>query len=154
MANTYSQIYIQTVFAVNGRASLILPEWEDELFKYITGIVTGQKQKLIAINGMPDHIHMFVSMDTSCPISKLMNEVKTSSNEFINNSQFLKGKFEWQKGYGAFSYSKSQIDRVVKYILNQKMHHKKLNFREEYLQFLKAFEIEYKEEYLFDFIDY
>lgn len=154
MANTYSQIYIQTVFAVKRRQSLIQPKWEAPLYKYITGIISGQNQKLIAINGMPDHIHLLISMNTSMTIADLVNEIKTSSNAFIKDNNWVRGKFEWQRGFGAFSYSKSQMDRVVKYIMNQKEHHKKQTFREEYIAFLKAFEIEYDEKYLFDFIDY
>lgn len=153
MAGTFSQIYIQIVFAVQNREAMISTSWEEELYKYITGIVTNKGQKMIAINGMPDHIHLFIGMKPSCCLSDLVREVKKSSTEFIQEKKFSKFKFNWQEGYGSFSYSHSQIDSVVKYILNQKEHHKKQIFREEYLDFLKKFEIEFKDEYLFKWIE-
>jgi REP element-mobilizing transposase RayT len=153
MAGTFSQIYIQVVFAVKGRESLIQIEWEERLFQYITGIVRTKEQKLIAINGMPDHIHIFIGMKPSCCLSDLVREIKKGSNDFIKENNLTKFKFSWQEGYGAFSYSHSQIDAVVKYILNQKEHHKKVNFRDEYIDFLKKFEIEHDEKYLFNWID-
>ncbi len=153
MANTYSQIYIQVVFAVQNRKSLISPDWETELFKYITGIVTHKDQKLIAINGMPDHIHIFLGMKPNCLLSNLVQEIKKSSNHFIKEKGFTPYKFDWQDGYGAFSYGHSQIDDVVKYILNQKEHHKKFSFKKEYLKLLELFQIPYKERYLFEFFE-
>lgn len=153
MANAFSQIYIQTVFAVQNRECMIQPSWEEQLYKYITGIVSNKGQKMIVINGMPDHIHFFIGMKPSCCLSDLVREVKKSSTDFINEHQFSSYKFNWQEGYGAFSYSHSQIDAVVKYILNQKEHHKKQTFQSEYLQLLKKFDIEFKEEYLFKWID-
>ncbi|MDP2058480.1 MAG: IS200/IS605 family transposase, partial [Flavobacteriaceae bacterium] len=147
MAGTFSQIYIQVVFAVQNRECMIQSSWEEELYKYISGIVRNKEQKMLAINGMPDHIHLFIGMKPSCCLSDLVREIKKSSNEFIAEKKFIKFKFNWQEGYGAFSYSHSQIDSVIKYIMNQKEHHKRRTFREEYLDFLKKFEIEFKDEY-------
>jgi putative transposase len=152
-AGTFSQIYLQLVFAVKGRQSLISQKWEDELFKYITGIVQNKGQKLMAINGMPDHIHLLIGMKPSCRLSDLVREIKKSSNAWINEQGFIKGKFEWQEGYGAFSYSKSAIDQVAKYVMNQKEHHKKSSFREEYVDFLKKYELPFDERYLFDWLE-
>ena len=153
MAGTFSQIYIQVVFAVQHRESIIHSTWEEELYKYISGIVRNKGQKLLAINGMPDHIHIFIGMKPSCCLSDLVREVKKSSSEFIKEKRFTKFKFNWQEGYGAFSYGHSQIDTVAKYVMNQKEQHKKQTFKEEYLSFLKKFEIEFKDEYLFKWID-
>jgi putative transposase len=122
------------------------------LYKYITGIVSNKEQKMLAINGMPDHIHFLIGMKPSCCLSDLVREVKKSSNEFIKEKRFTKFKFQWQEGYGAFSYSHSSLDNVIDYIMNQKEHHKKKTFKEEYIEFLKRFEIEYKPEYLFEWI--
>lgn len=152
MAGTFSQIYIQGVFAVKGRQSLISQDWEEDLFKYITGIVRNKNQKMLAINGMADHIHFLIGMKPSCCFSDLVREIKKSSNEFIQQNNLTKTKFEWQEGYGAFSYSHSALDQVIQYILNQKEHHKKQTFKEEYNLLLKKFEVEFKEEYLFDWI--
>ncbi|MFN8335953.1 MAG: IS200/IS605 family transposase [Cyclobacteriaceae bacterium] len=153
MADTFSQIYIQIVFAVQNRDSAINPIWEEELYKYIAGIVRNKEQKLLAINGMPDHIHIFIGMKPSCRISDLVREIKKSSTEFIKENKFCRGKFSWQEGYGAFSYSHSHIDSVVKYILNQKEHHTIKSFKAEYIEFLRRFEIEYNEQYLFKWIE-
>lgn len=153
MSSTYSQIYIQIVFAVKGRQYLIQSNWEEELYKYITGIVQNKDQKMLAINGMPDHIHILIGMKPSCNLSDLVREIKKASNSFINEKKFCPFKFEWQEGYGAFSYSHSALDNVIGYIRNQKEHHHKKSFKEEYLDFLKKFEVEYKEEYLFDWIE-
>ncbi|MBK7231269.1 MAG: IS200/IS605 family transposase [Saprospiraceae bacterium] len=153
MPNTFSQMYIQIVFAVQNRNNFIHPSWEDELFKYMTGIIRNKEQKLIAINGVPNHIHILIGMKPSCCLSDLMREVKKSSNEFVNEQKFLKHKFRWQEGFGAFSYSHSSLGRVIRYIENQKEHHKIQTFKEEYLDFLKKFQIEYKDEYLFDWIE-
>lgn len=153
MAGTFSQIYIQVVFAVQNRDCMIHSSWEEELYKYISGIVRNKEQKMLAINGMQDHIHFFIGMKPSCCLSDLVREVKKSSTDFIKEKKFSKFKFNWQEGYGAFSYSHSQIDLVIKYIINQKEHHKKQTFKEEYLDFLKMFEIEFKDEYLFKWIE-
>jgi putative transposase len=153
MPGTFSQIYIQVVFAVKGRDAIIHKTWEEELYKYISGIVKNKEQKMLAINGMPDHIHFLIGMKPSCCLSDLVREVKKSSNEFIKEKKFTKLKFQWQEGYGAFSYSHSNLDNVIKYIMNQKEHHKKKTFKEEYLEFLQKFEIEFKDEYLFDWYD-
>jgi putative transposase len=152
MSGTFSQIYIQTVFAVSGRENLIRAEWEERLYRYITGIVQEKKQKMLAINGMPDHIHFVIGMRPSCCLSDLVREIKKSSNDFITDNKFTKYKFNWQEGFGAFSYSHSQLDKLISYVLNQKEHHKKRTFKEEYLSLLKIFEIEFKEQYLFDWI--
>jgi len=150
--STYSQIYIQTIFAVKGRESLILPDWEERLYKYITGIVQGQGQKMLSINGMPDHIHFLIGMKPTCRLSDLVREIKKSSNDFIKENRFTKFKFHWQDGFGAFSYSHSQLENVIAYISNQKQHHKKKTFREEYIGFLNSFNIEYDKKYLFEWI--
>ncbi len=154
MANTYSQIYIQFIFAVKGREKVIREDKRDRLEKYITGIIQNKKQKLLAIYANPDHIHILVGYNNlNSTIPDLVRDVKSNSSKMINEENWFNGKFSWQEGYGAFSYSKSQIDSVVKYILNQDEHHKKRNFKEEYLEFLSRFEIEYKDEYLFEFYD-
>ncbi len=153
MPNTYSQIYIQIVFAVQHRNALIKPTWEDKLYKYITGIIKNKGQKLIAINGTQNHIHIFVGMQPNCSLSDLVREIKKSSTGFINENKLSPYKFNWQKGFGAFSYGHSQIDTVYKYVMNQKEHHKTKSFKEEYLDFLKKFDVDYKTEYLFDWIE-
>ena len=152
MANTFSQIYIQVVFAVKGRDNLIQLHWEERLYQYITGIVQNKGQKMLAINVMPDHIHFFIGMKPSCCVSDLVREVKKASTDMINENKFSKSKFNWQEGYGAFSYSHSHIDAVAQYVMNQKKHHKKQTFKEEYIDLLKKFVIEYDEKYLFDWI--
>jgi REP element-mobilizing transposase RayT len=153
MPGTFSQIYIQVVFAVKGRESLIHASWEEDIYKYITGIVQNKGQKLLAINGMPDHIHFLIGMKPSCCLADLVREIKKSSNEFIKEKKLSKYKFSWQEGYGAFSYSHSSVGNVIEYIKLQKEHHKKKTFKEEYVEFLQKFEIEHKPEYLFDCID-
>ncbi|MCF8322606.1 MAG: IS200/IS605 family transposase [Flavobacterium sp.] len=149
MPNTYTQIHIQFVFAVKFRNGLINTSFKGELYQYISGILKQHNHKLLAINGMPDHLHIFIGMRPTQSISDLMQDIKGSSSKWINEKKFLKIKFEWQEGYGAFSYSKSHVDTVIKYIKNQEEHHKKESFRDEYLKFLKAFEIEYDERYIF-----
>ena len=153
MANTYSQIYIQIVFAVKGRQNLIATEHREELHKYITGIVRNRDQKMLSIFSMPDHTHLLIGLKPSIAISDLVRDVKADSSNFINEKKWLRGKFNWQEGFGAFSYSRSQLDNVIKYILNQEKHHKKKTFREEYIGFLKKFEINYDEKYLFEWIE-
>lgn len=153
MPNTYSQIYIQIVFAVKGRQNLIKPKNREELQKYISGIVQNRNQKLLAIYAMPDHIHILVGISPVITISDFVRDIKSGSSKFINDNNWTVGKFHWQEGYGAFSYSKSQIDNVIQYILNQEEHHKRKSFREEYIDFLQKFEIEYDEKYLFNWIE-
>ena len=152
MPGTFSQIYIQYVFAVKGRQNLLLNPWREGVFKYMAGIIKGKNQKPIIVNGVTDHVHVFVGLKPSMSIPDLVRDVKNNSSNFINDNKFVKGKFEWQEGYGAFSYSHSQLDSVYNYILNQEDHHKKTSFRQEYISFLKKFEIEYEEKYLFDWI--
>jgi REP element-mobilizing transposase RayT len=152
MSNTFSQIYIQIVFAVKNREALIDSSFEGRVYQYITGIVQTKEQKMLAINGMPNHIHIFIGLKPNCCISDLVREIKKSSNEFIKENKFSKYPFAWQEGFGAFSYSHSQIDAVCKYVMNQKEHHKKQTFKEEYIQFLNNFSIQYDEKYLFDWI--
>ena len=149
MANTYTQIYIHYVFAVQNRIGLIQNRWRDELYKYMTGTIANKGHKLLQIGGMSDHIHALVSMSPKQSPSDLMADVKRSSSLWINNKCLVKGKFSWQEGYGAFSYGKSQISDIAIYIENQEKHHKKRTFMEEYFEFLKLFEIEYDELYVF-----
>ncbi|MDH4092735.1 MAG: IS200/IS605 family transposase [Cyclobacteriaceae bacterium] len=149
MANTFTQLHIQFVFAVQNRISLIDPAWETELFKYITGIVQNHKHKMIAIGGMPDHLHVFVGLHPTQSISNLMQIVKGESSEWVNKKGFAKGKFQWQEGYGAFSYGHSQVNQVYNYVMNQKEHHKKRSFLDEYKEFLKRFEVPFDERYIF-----
>jgi putative transposase len=154
MANTYTQIYIQSVFTVQNRISLIMPNWQDDLFKYITGIVQNNGHKLIAINGMPDHVHLFIGMKPNQSLSDLMQDVKGDSSKWIHEKGLIKGTFEWQAGFGGFSYSISQIDAVVKYINNQKNHHKRKTFIQEYLEFLEKFKVPFDERYIFKPVEY
>jgi len=153
MAGTFSQIYIQYIFAVKGRQNLLHKPWRDDVFKYISGIIKGKNQKPIIVNGVSDHIHVFVGLRPSMNISDLVRDIKNNSSNFINEQKFLKRKFSWQEGYGAFSYSHSHIERVFQYIANQEAHHQKKTFKEEYLNFLRQFEVEYNEKYLFEWID-
>lgn len=153
MAGTFSQIYIQVVFTVKGWENLIGKEWKDELHKYIAGIIKGKEQKSIIVNGMPDHIHVFVGLRPAMAISDLVRDIKNNSSNFINEKRLVKGRFLWQEGYGAFSYSHSHIQNVYDYILNQEEHHRKKTFKEEYIDFLKKFEIEYNEKYLFEWME-
>ncbi|MCJ7554320.1 MAG: IS200/IS605 family transposase [Ignavibacteriaceae bacterium] len=154
MAGTFSQVYIQVIFAVKGRQNLISPNWKEDLNKYIAGIIKGKEQKSIIVNGMPDHIHAFVGLKPSMAISDLVRDIKNNSTNFINDQKYVKGKFSWQEGYGAFSYSHSHISKVYDYILNQEKHHRRRTFKEEYFELLKKFEIEYNEKYLFEWIEY
>lgn len=150
MPGTYSQVYIQVVFAVKGRENLIRKEWKDDLYKYMAGIIKAKNHKPIIINGVANHIHVFIGLKPSMAISDLVRDIKNNSSKFINENRLVKGKFAWQEGYGVFSYSQSHIDRVYNYILNQEEHHKKKTFREEYLEFLTEFQIEFEEKYLFE----
>jgi putative transposase len=153
MPNTYSQIYIQIVFTVKGRQNLVAGQHREELHKFITGIVKNRNQKLLSIFAMPDHIHLLVGIQPTISVSDLVRDVKAGSSKFINDSGWTNEKFNWQEGYAAFSYSKSQIDRVIHYIANQEQHHKKKTFKEEYLDFLKEFEIDYNDKFLFEWIE-
>lgn len=150
MANTYSQIYIHIVFTPAHRHCLIPKLHKEELHKYITGIVQNKGHKLLAINAMPDHIHMFVGLKPTASVSHLVRDIKNNSSGFINDQQWIRGKFNWQEGYGAFSYGHSQIDTVVKYIQHQEEHHKKQSFQEEYLALLQKFDVAYDKKYVFD----
>jgi putative transposase len=153
MANTYSQSYFHLVFAVKHRDALIKKEWKDELEKYITGIVQNHHHKILAIKSMPDHIHILIGYNLNKLIPDLVEEVKTSSNSWIKERGLSRLKFDWQKGYGSFTHSHSQIDTVVKYIINQEEHHKKKSFKDEYLEILKKNDIQFKDEYLFEFFN-
>ncbi len=148
MANTYTQIHLQLIFAVKHRASLINSVWKDELYKYITGIIQTQKHKLIIINGVLDHIHILIGLKPHQSLSDLMQDIKGSSSKWINEKKFTPAKFAWQEGYGAFSYSHSHLNKVINYIKNQEQHHRKVTFIEEYKSFLKAYEIEFDERYI------
>jgi len=154
MANTYTQIHIQTVFTVQNCECLLGKQWKDELYKYITGIVQNRGHKLLAINGMPDHIHILFGMRPSQSLSDLLQDIKGDSSQWINNRKFIRSKFSWQEGYGAFSYGKSQVPQVIQYIQRQEEHHKKKTFLEEYKEFLNAFDIKYDERYIFKPIEY
>jgi len=152
MAGTFSQIYIQIVFAVKGRENLLQKPWREEVFKYMAGIIKGKTQKPIIINGIADHVHLFIGLKPAMSLSDLVRDIKNNTSNFINDKKLVKGKFAWQEGYGAFSYSHSQIENVYQYILNQEEHHHKKTFREEYIDILQRFEIEYDEKYLFEWI--
>jgi len=151
MANTYSQIYIQIVFAVAGRENLIKTGWKDELYKYTTGVVKNHGQKLITIGGVENHVHILLGIKPNITLSDLVREIKANSSRFINEKGFVRGKFAWQEGFGAFSYSHSQLGDVIRYIQNQEEHHKETSFKSEYLKFLKKYEVDFDERYLFDF---
>ena len=153
MANTYSRIYLQVVFAVKGRKSLIQCEWKDELYKYICGVVNGKKEKVYAIGGVSDHIHILISIKPSSIISDLVRDIKCNSSKWINERQYVIDKFQWQEGFGAFSYTHWHLDTIINYINNQEEHHKKKSFKNEYLEFLEQFYIEYDEKYLFEWIE-
>ncbi len=148
MANTFTQIYLHLVFAVQNRISLIKHAWKDELYQYITGITQNNGHKLIAINGMPNHLHLAIGYKPHQLITDLLQDIKGNSSKWINDKKFVKGKFNWQAGYGAFSFSQSHIDRVVKYINNQEPHHKRQTFHEEYFQLLKNYDVTFDEKYI------
>lgn len=149
MANTYTQLYIHLVFAVKFREQLISNSWKHELYKYICGIATNNKHKIYAINGMPDHIHILISAKPHISLSELVKDIKSSSSRWINEKGFVKGKFLWQEGFGAFSYSQSNLAHVIRYIENQEVHHEKKTFKEEYKSILEAFKVSYDEKYIF-----
>jgi putative transposase len=149
MANTYSQIYIQVVFAVEARQFLIRPEFKEEVQKYVTGITTERGQKLLAVHCMPDHTHLLIGLKPSLALSDLVRDVKNGSSNFINRKGWMPGRFSWQEGFGAFSYGHSQISSVIRYIQNQPQHHARRSFREEYVRFLRKFEIDHEERFIF-----
>ena len=153
MANTFSQIYLQFVFAVQGRQSVIKKAYKEELHKYITSLVQTRKSKMLAVHCMPDHTHLFVGFKPSILISDFVKEIKVQSNEFINGKRWVQGNFQWQTGYGVFSYGHSQIDKVCRYVLNQEAHHRKKTFKEEYHQLLEKFSVPFDERHLFEWIE-
>jgi len=153
MANTYSQIYIHIVFSVQGRQNLIPKDKKEELHQYMTGIIRNKEQKLLAINCMPDHVHLFISTKPDIALSNLVRDIKNNSSKFINERNWVRGKFRWQKGFGAFSYGSSQVNTVIKYIQHQEKSHTRITFQAEYLELLKKFNVEYDARYLFDGID-
>ena len=149
MANTYTQIHIQAIFAVQNRTCVIKKGWKEELHKYITGIVENHGHKMLQVNSMPDHVHLLFGLRPKESLSDLIKSVKGDSSKWINEKGFLRNKFSWQEGYGGFSYSKSQVPQVIKYIINQEEHHRKKTFIEEYIDFLDAFGVEYDRQYIF-----
>ena len=153
MAGTYSQIYIQIVFAVHGRQNLLQKEWREEVFKYMSGIIKNKGHKPMIVNGVEDHVHVFIGLKPSLALSDLVRDIKNNSSNFINDQKWIPGRFCWQEGYGAFSYSHSQIRYVYDYILNQEKHHAKRTFEEEYVDFLKKFEIGHDVKYLFEWTE-
>ncbi|MGF1635632.1 MAG: IS200/IS605 family transposase [Cyclobacteriaceae bacterium] len=154
MANTYTQIHIQAVFAVQNRKCVIKKTWKEELFKYMTGIIQNHGHKVLAINGMPDHVHIFFGFRPTQSLSDLLQDIKGDSSKWINEKGFVKGRFSWQGGFGAFSYSKSHVQNVINYVRNQEYHHRKKSFTEEYIEFLEKFEVDYDKRYIFKKVDY
>jgi len=153
MPNTFSQIYIQIVFSVKGKENLLQKKWQEELFKYISGIIKNKGHKAIIVNGYRDHIHIFIGLKPDTAISDLVRDIKSNSSKFINENSWINGRFSWQEGYGAFSYSQSHIEKVYQYILKQEEHHKKKTFKEEYIDVLQKFDIKFNEKYLFEWIE-
>jgi len=153
MANTYSQINIHCVFAVKGRENIITKIFRDELHKYMSGILRNDNAYPLAVGGWKDHVHVFFELNPNLKIADIMRMLKATSSKWINDNIMVKGKFQWQEGYGAFSYSRSQRNDVINYIMKQEEHHIKKTFREEYLELLKKFEIEFNDEYLFEFYE-
>ncbi len=153
MPGTFSQIYIQIVFAVKGRENLLLPKWRDNVFQYISGIITNKGHKSIIVKGVSDHVHAFIGLQPSMAVSDLARDIKNNSSNYINKNKWVRGNFKWQEGYGAFSYAHSQIHQVYNYIFNQEQHHQKKSFKEEYMELLKNYEIEYNEKYLFEWVE-
>ncbi len=153
MANTYTQLNIHAVFAVKGRHNFLGDKFRIDLFKYIHGVLENKDHFPLAINGYKDHVHVFFELNPKYSLSEIMRDVKASSSKWINDNNFIDGKFAWQEGYGGFSYSRSQRDNVMNYIINQEEHHKKSTFREEYLELLQKFEVDFKNEYVFEFYE-
>ncbi len=152
MANTYTQIYLHLVFSPMGRENVIPVKQKEELQKYTTGIIQNRKHKLLAINFMPDHVHIFIGYQPSQSLPDLLRDIKANTSRFINEKKWVPGKFRWQEGYGAFSYSHSQINDVIHYINTQEEHHKKASFKDEYLRLLEKFEVDYDPRYLFEWM--
>ena len=153
MANTYTQLYTHLVFAVKYRKALIRPSFREETERYMTGLLQQKGHKLLAIYLMPDHAHILIGQNPALSLSETVNVLKTETTNFIKDKRFTPFKFQWQNGFGAFSHSRKELDNVVKYILNQPEHHRKMTFREEYMSLLRRFEIDFEEKYLFDFFD-
>lgn len=153
MPNTYTQIHLQLIFAVQNRMSLIDDAWAERLYQYITGIIQTNKHKMIIINGMPDHLHIVIGMRPTQSVSDLMQDIKANSSKWINDNKFVRGKFQWQESYGAFSYNKSALPKLIEYVKNQKIHHQQKTFAQEYKEFLDLFEVEYDEKYIFKDIE-
>ena len=153
MANTYTQIYIQVVFAVQSRQCLIQPAHKEQIYKYVTGIVTNQAQKVLQINGVADHVHLLIGLKPNLAQSDLVRDIKAGSSKFINEQRWVRGKFNWQEGFGAFTYGHSQLDTVIRYIQNQERHHQHNSFKQEYLALLRKFDIAFADKYVFDFIE-
>jgi REP element-mobilizing transposase RayT len=153
MSNTFTQIYLHVIFSVKGRQNLIQKNWMEELHKYICGIVKVKEQKIYAIGGVADHIHLLVSIKPNIALSDLVRDIKANSSKWINEKGFVKGKFQWQEGFGAFSYAQSQLDTVIAYINNQEQHHLKKTFRDEYVELLQKFNVKYDDKYLFEWIE-
>ena len=154
MANTYTQIHLQTVFSVQDRYCIIQKTWKDELYQYITGIIQNHGHKVLSINGMPDHVHILFGMRPTQSLSDLMQDIKGDSSKWINKKGYISGRFSWQEGFGGFSYGKSQVNNVIDYIKNQEIHHRKKSFTEEYLEFLEKFEVPFDERYIFKPVEY
>lgn len=153
MANTYTQMNVQAVFSVKGRENFLGSSFSEKLFEYISGILKGVGQFPLAVNGGRDHVHIFFELNPSTSVADVMEKVKANSSKWINEGRFIAGRFEWQRGYGAFTYSRSQRDRMINYIANQELHHRRKSFKEEYLELLKRFEIEFDERYIFEFYE-
>ncbi len=153
MANTYSQIYIQVIFAVQGRHNILRPEHKEELHRFISGIIKNKSQILLRINSVPDHVHILLGLKPDIALSDLVRDIKANSSRFVNSKGWVKGRFNWQEGFGAFSYSDSQLDRVIRYIDDQERHHRKTSFKDEYIYFLEKFRVNFDPNYLFNWID-
>jgi putative transposase len=153
LANTYSQLNIHVIFSVKGRENLLPSKIRPEIFKYISGILNNLGQYPLAVNGYQDHVHIFFEMQPAKSLSDIVRVVKANSSKWINENKMIKGKFSWQEGYGGFSYSRSQRNNVIQYIINQASHHEKISFRSEYLKLLKLFEIDFEEQYIFEFYE-
>ena len=154
MANTYTQIHIHALFSVQNRNCIIQPAWKEELYRYLTGIIQNNGHKLLAINGLPDHIHLLFGIRPTQSLSNLMQDLKGDSSKWINNKGFIGSRFSWQEGFGAFSYNRSMINSAIDYIKDQELHHRKKTFLEEYHEFLERFEVDFDERYLFIPVEY
>lgn len=150
MPNTYTQLYVHVVFAVKGRANLVSNHWKEQLYKYITGIITHKNQKVLAINGMPDHLHVLIGLKPDCMLSDLIRDIKSNTSKWVNEKKWVPNKFEWQTGFGAFTVGQSQLETIMNYIIKQEEHHKTKTFRQEYMAFLDAYKIEFSQDYIFE----